>query len=48
MTGISVIDTTRLTMIEMMYACPKGAKRRPSMPDRANKGTNTSTMIIVA
>ena len=31
-----------------MKAMPSGVNSRPSMPDSANSGTNTSTMMTVA
>ena len=31
-----------------MYATPNGTNKRPSMPGKANKGTNTRAMMKVA
>ena len=37
-----------LARMETMNATPSGANSRPSMPESANSGTNTSTMMAVA
>jgi hypothetical protein len=41
-------ENRRAGNLKSVLACPRGANSRPSMPDRANSGTNTRMMIIVA
>ena len=47
-TGVTVMETSKLASIETMNATPSGVNRRPSMPDSANNGRNTRTIIAVA
>ena len=46
-TGVTLSDTRSETRIETIYATPRGANSRPSMPDRAKSGMNTRITIAV-